>query len=65
MLSQKEVDDIENRKKTLYQGLWYQGERVWMDDIVRLRKNRSSLPNGSLDAPSPGAEDRGVFLRIR
>ncbi|GMK60041.1 hypothetical protein CspeluHIS016_0902580 [Cutaneotrichosporon spelunceum] len=65
VLSKAELSDIENHKKSLYQGLWYQGERLWMDDVVRLRKTRASLPNDVLLPPSPGAEDRGVFLRIR
>lgn len=65
MLSPAELSDIENRKKSLYQGMWYQGERLWMDDVVRLRKSRASLPTDSLLPPSLGAEDRGVFLRIR
>ncbi len=64
-LSPAELSDIQNRKKSLYQGMWYQGERLWMDDVVRLRKSRSSLPTDALLPPSPGAEDRGVFLRIR
>lgn len=64
-LSPREMDDIEDQKKTLYQGLWYQGERLWNGDLVRLRRKRSALPNDSLAPPSLGAEDRGVFLRIR
>ncbi|CAK9782158.1 hypothetical protein CC85DRAFT_260962 [Cutaneotrichosporon oleaginosum] len=64
-LTQAELNDIQNRKKNLYQGAWYQGERLWMDDVVRLRKNRKDLPVDVLLPPSPGAEDRGVFLRIR
>ncbi|BEJ02578.1 hypothetical protein CcaverHIS631_0703730 [Cutaneotrichosporon cavernicola] len=65
VLSPAELSDIENRKKSLFQGMWYQGERLWMDDVVRLRKTRASLPTDALLPPSPGAEDRGVFLRIR
>jgi hypothetical protein len=60
------VDKIENNVKTLYQGMWLRGERIWLSDMVRLRKHRSDLPpNKLLLAPSPGAENRGVFLKIR
>lgn len=58
-------DAIVNRKKSLYQGLWYQGERLWMDDVVRLRKRRTDIPTDSLAPPSPGSEEHAVFLRIR
>ncbi|RXK42560.1 hypothetical protein M231_00114 [Tremella mesenterica] len=56
---------IMSQEKTLYQGLWWGGERIWCDDMVRLKKNRSELPVGPLKAPSPGSEDRAVLLKVR
>lgn len=65
IMSAEDVEAIQNRKKTLFQGLWLQGERIWLDDMVILRKHRSSLPVGPLLAPSPGSENRAVVLHIR
>jgi hypothetical protein len=36
-----------------------------MEDMVRLRKERSDLPSDALSLPSDGADERAVVLRIR
>ncbi|WWD18126.1 hypothetical protein CI109_102575 [Kwoniella shandongensis] len=64
-ISEEDMKLIMSQKKTLYQGLWWGGERIWLEDMVRLKKHRSDLPTDSLLAPSEGAEDRAVFLKIR
>lgn len=53
------------KRRTYFQGLWWGPERIWMDDLVRMKIKRSGLPVGALESPSPGAEQRGVLLRIR
>lgn len=64
-LTPDEVEALENRRKNLFQGLWFQGERIWLDDVVRLRKLRSELPPQLRGTASPGAEGRAIFLQIR
>nr|XP_018264929.1 uncharacterized protein I303_03111 [Kwoniella dejecticola CBS 10117]OBR87087.1 hypothetical protein I303_03111 [Kwoniella dejecticola CBS 10117] len=64
-ISAEDMTAILDQRKTLYQGLWWGGERIWLDDLVRLKKNRKDLPTGELAKPSDGAMDRGVFLKIR
>lgn len=64
-LTEEEIRAIENREKTLFQGVWFQGERIWVGDMVRLRKERKDLPTDSLLPPSEGSESRAVFLKIR
>ncbi|WVF70849.1 hypothetical protein IAT40_005643 [Kwoniella sp. CBS 6097] len=64
-ISAEDMKAIQEQRKTLYQGLWWGGERIWLEDMVRLKKNRGDLPTDSLLPPSPGAETRGVFLKIR
>nr|XP_019011872.1 uncharacterized protein I206_02707 [Kwoniella pini CBS 10737]OCF50653.1 hypothetical protein I206_02707 [Kwoniella pini CBS 10737] len=64
-ISAEDMAAILDQRKTLYQGLWWGGERIWLDDLVRLKKNRKDLPSGELEKPSDGAMDRGVFLKIR
>ena len=57
---------IKDQRKTLYQGLWWGGERIWLEDMVRLKRNRKDLPTEALGEPSePGAMDRAVMLKIR
>ncbi|KAF7308486.1 Actin-related protein 8 [Mycena chlorophos] len=45
--------------QTRFQGLWWGGERIWVDDIVRLKLGRSMIaPEGTADvykASGPGA----------
>lgn len=64
-LTPDEVEALENRRKNLFQGLWFQGERIWLEDMVRLRKRRADLPAQLRGTASPGAEGRAVFLQIR
>jgi len=64
-LTPQDIDDLENNRKSLFQGVWLRGERIWCQDMVRIRKHRADLPVGELFAPSKGAVDRGVFLHIR
>ncbi|OCF33229.1 hypothetical protein I316_04970 [Kwoniella heveanensis BCC8398] len=64
-ISVEDMKAIQEQRKTLYQGLWWGGERIWLEDMVRLKKKRTDLPSDSLLPPSPGAEDRGVFIKIR
>ncbi|KAL7423650.1 hypothetical protein Q5752_001231 [Cryptotrichosporon argae] len=52
---------VESGAKTLYQGLWLGGERIWMDDMVRLRISHDLIP-ADMARPAP---DAGIFLRIR
>ncbi len=47
------------------QGLWWGGERIWLEDMIRLKKHRSELPSDALGAPSIGTADRAVLLSIR
>lgn len=60
-----DLEAIQSQRKTLYQGLWWGGERIWVDDIVRLKKHRAELPVDALGLPSEGAADRAVLLKIR
>ncbi|WVW80359.1 hypothetical protein I302_102339 [Kwoniella bestiolae CBS 10118] len=64
-ISAEDMKAILTQKKTLYQGLWWGGERIWLDDLVRLKKTRNELPTSNLLPPSDGAVDKGVFLKIR
>ena len=67
---------IVEQRKTLYQvgsspagankqGLWLGGERIWLGDMVRLKKPRSELPYEDLGLPSDGVADRAVLLTIK
>ncbi|WWC87980.1 uncharacterized protein L201_002882 [Kwoniella dendrophila CBS 6074] len=64
-ISAEDVQLILDQKKTLYQGLWWGGERIWLDDLVRLKKKRRDIPTNVLSSPSDGALDRAVFFKIR
>ncbi|WWD05517.1 hypothetical protein V865_003595 [Kwoniella europaea PYCC6329] len=64
-ISAEDMKAILSQKKNLYQGLWWGGERIWLDDLVRLKKTRNELPTNALLSPSEGATERGVFLKIR
>lgn len=64
-LTPDEVEALENRRKSLFQGLWFQGERIWLEDMVHLRKRRADLPPQLRGSASPGAEERAVLLQIR
>lgn len=64
-INQDDLEAITSQRKTLYQGLWWGGERIWVDDTVRLKKHRAELPVDALGLPSEGAADRAVLLKIR
>jgi len=75
-INAEDLKAIMEQKQTLYQvsqavvpadkqGLWWGGERIWLEDMVRLRKHRSELPADALGPPSEGATDRAVLLNIR
>ncbi|KAK8865695.1 hypothetical protein IAR55_000840 [Kwoniella newhampshirensis] len=64
-ITEDDMKLIMSQKKTLYQGLWWGGERIWLEDMVRLKKHRSDLPTDDILPPTEGAEDRAVFLKIR
>jgi hypothetical protein len=60
------MEDLANNRKSLFQGLWLRGERIWLDDVVVLRKTRLEIPaTNVLLGPSPGAESCAVLLQIR
>ncbi|CAE6489295.1 unnamed protein product [Rhizoctonia solani] len=52
----------------LFQGLWWGSERIWLDDLVRLRPSREDLDPedkmGLLPPSSPDALNRALFLRL-
>ncbi|CAE6402541.1 unnamed protein product [Rhizoctonia solani] len=61
-------DDRHVRGDELFQGLWWGSERIWLDDVVRLRPSREDLDPentmGLLPPSSPDAVDRALFLRL-
>lgn len=52
----------------LFQGLWWGSERIWLDDVIRLRPSRDELdPDntlGLLPPSSPDAATRALLLRL-
>ncbi|WVQ85473.1 hypothetical protein IAT38_007638 [Cryptococcus sp. DSM 104549] len=46
------------------QGLYYGGERIWLDDMVRLKLPRAALSQPQFLEPSPGALERCLFMKI-
>ncbi|CAE6482273.1 unnamed protein product [Rhizoctonia solani] len=61
-------DDKGVSEDELFQGLWWGSERIWLDDVVRLRPPREELDPentlGLLPPSSPDAVDRALFLRL-
>ncbi|CAE6513759.1 unnamed protein product [Rhizoctonia solani] len=61
-------DDKNARGDELFQGLWWGSERIWLDDVVRLRPSREELDPestmGLLPPSSPDAVNRALFLRL-
>lgn len=54
-------------QETCHQGLWWGAERIWADELVRIKSARSQvMPQGSpfIKHASPSADARGVFMRI-
>jgi hypothetical protein len=57
---------IASGKKGLFQGLWLGGERIWAEDVVRLKHSRLTLPPGLAPyTAGSGTESRAVCLRIQ
>ncbi|ELU43632.1 Clr2 domain-containing protein [Rhizoctonia solani AG-1 IA] len=52
----------------LFQGLWWGAERIWLEDVVRLRPSRDELdPDNAMGLLPPSSEDaldRALFLRL-
>ncbi|CEL61884.1 hypothetical protein RSOLAG1IB_04634 [Rhizoctonia solani AG-1 IB] len=52
----------------LFQGLWWGSERIWMNDVVRLRPLREDLdPHNTMGFLPPSSDDalnRPLFLRL-
>ncbi|CAE6462991.1 unnamed protein product [Rhizoctonia solani] len=52
----------------LFQGLWWGAERIWLDDVVRLRPSREDLdPENTMGLLPPSSDDalnRALFLRL-
>ncbi|KAK4684138.1 hypothetical protein P7C73_g6063, partial [Tremellales sp. Uapishka_1] len=46
-------------------GLWWGGERLWLEDMVRLKKYRAELPADVFGSPLEGREKAAVFMKIR
>lgn len=66
ILSLADRDALNKNQKSLFQGLWLGGERIWAEDVVRIKKRRDALPSGL--APigvGTRATERAVFLRIQ
>jgi hypothetical protein len=80
ILSAEDRLAIEQQKKTIYQvsfwrldfwtklmiqGLWWGGERLWLEDMVRINKLRSGLPLEQFPMDGRTPQDGCVFLKIR
>ncbi|KAG8936003.1 hypothetical protein FRC02_005199 [Tulasnella sp. 418] len=63
-----EPDPGRARGSRSYQGLWWGPERIWVGDLVRLTFMWGALDSSGLSKdllpPSPGADTRGLLLRI-
>ncbi|KAF8603781.1 hypothetical protein BDV93DRAFT_522944 [Ceratobasidium sp. AG-I] len=61
-------DDQQSDADELFQGLWWGAERIWLDDLVRLRPSREELDPenamGLLPTSSSNAVSSPLFLRI-
>ncbi|QRV74047.1 Transcription-silencing protein, cryptic loci regulator Clr2 [Ceratobasidium sp. AG-Ba] len=61
-------DDAKSKEEAYYQGIWWGSERIWLDDLVRLRPSREEVDPGNqlglLPPSSPDALNRALFLRI-
>ncbi|KAL1405084.1 hypothetical protein Q8F55_008707 [Vanrija albida] len=64
-LNAEDHSAIVSGQKTLFQGVWYQGERIWLEDMVRLRLHRSEIPTDNFALPRQGALENAVFMQIR
>ncbi|KAH9169930.1 hypothetical protein EDB89DRAFT_2193152 [Lactarius sanguifluus] len=51
--------------QTRYQGLWLGAERIWTDDLVRLKAARGQIaPKDQEFMKAQGAPGRGVFMQL-
>ncbi|WVQ71209.1 hypothetical protein IAR50_000734 [Cryptococcus sp. DSM 104548] len=56
---------VKNHEKFFYQGLYWGGERIWLEDMVRVKRLRSELPGEShLLKGSNGSETRCITLLV-
>lgn len=66
------------QKQIHYQGLWWGGERLWVDELVRLKPSRRQIaaltgsnilppsgPSQSNPSNGDGAVDRGLFMLLQ
>jgi hypothetical protein len=52
--------------QTRYQGLWLGAERIWADDLVRLKAARGQIaPQGSLQIVSPSGPSKSTIAELR
>ncbi|KAG8728884.1 hypothetical protein FRC12_021424 [Ceratobasidium sp. 428] len=62
------AEEPKSQEDQYYQGIWWGSERIWLDDLVRLRPSREDLElegvEGLLPASSPDALTRALLLRI-
>ncbi|WVO19708.1 uncharacterized protein IAS62_000998 [Cryptococcus decagattii] len=64
-LSDEDLKALKSGKKIFYQGLFWGGERIWLEDMVRLKANRKIYAqNQNFPPPSEGAFERAVTMRI-
>ncbi|OWT40963.1 hypothetical protein J008_01646 [Cryptococcus neoformans] len=64
-LSDEDLKALKSGKKIFYQGLFWGGERIWLEDMVRLKADRKTYAqNQNFPPPSKGASERGVTMRI-
>ncbi len=57
------AEDQDPEQQTRFQGLLWGPERIWTGDLARLRLTRPRIAGQFLPS-SPGAESRGLFLKI-
>ena len=52
--------------QTRYQGLWLGAERIWADDLVRLKAARGQIaPQGSLQIQPPSGPSKSTIAELR
>ncbi|KAJ9106292.1 hypothetical protein QFC21_001437 [Naganishia friedmannii] len=45
-------------------GMWWGAERIWQEELVRLKKTRGQIKLEGLSPAKPGAENAALFLKI-
>jgi hypothetical protein len=55
----------EGSSQVRFQGLWWGGERIWLDELVRLKIGRHQISsrNGIIKPPSKASKDTEQFLK--